>query len=247
MQLHEKVCLIIPCYNEASRLKIQDFLKADPHIFFIFVDDGSSDETGQIIQPYCNGRVHLLKLEKNVGKAEAVRQGMLYFSHNDFFSGIEWAGFWDADLATPLSEVAKFLHYTSLYTNVDSLWGSRVLRLGSRIVRSQKRHVLGRIFATALFCLFRVGSYDTQCGAKLFRRTIIHKAFGAPFISRWIFDIEILLLLKEHEIIEYPLSVWEDVAGSKLKISHQVFRVISDLWRIKRRYKNLANNFSTYN
>ncbi|HAZ14978.1 MAG: hypothetical protein A2X86_17785 [Bdellovibrionales bacterium GWA2_49_15] len=237
MQLHEKVCLIVPCYNEASRLKIQEFLKSDPHIFFIFVDDGSADQTSQVLQPHCNGRLQLLKLETNVGKAEAVRRGILHFLENDFFSGIEWAGFWDADLATPLSEVAKFLHYTNLYPDVEALWGSRVFRLGSRIVRSQKRHLFGRLFATALFFLFRIGSYDTQCGAKLFRRSVIHKAFGKPFISRWIFDIEILLLLRDHEVIEYPVSSWEDVAGSKLKITHQIFRVFTDLWKIKRQYK----------
>ncbi|MEK6625910.1 MAG: glycosyltransferase [Bdellovibrionota bacterium] len=237
MQLHEKVCLVVPCYNDAARLKIPDFLKSDPHIFFIFVDDGSGDKTSQIIQPHCNGRLHLLKLEKNVGKAEAVRKGMLYFLENDFFSGIEWAGFWDADLATPLSEVPTFLHYISLYKKVDAIWGSRVFRLGSKIVRSQKRHICGRFFATALFLLFRIGSYDTQCGAKLFRRAVIHKSFGAPFISRWIFDVEILLLLKDHEVIEYPVSSWEDVAGSKLKITHQIFRILTDLWKIRKKFK----------
>lgn len=247
MQLNEKVCLIIPCFNEATRLNMNNFIKADPHIFYIFVDDGSTDQTSEIIRPHLSGRIHLLRLEKNQGKAEAVRRGMMHFIDQEFFSGIRWAGFWDADLATPLVEVGKFLRYENFYSNVAAIWGSRVFRLGGKITRTKKRHFFGRLFATAIAYLFQVESYDTQCGAKLFKREVIHQAFGQPFISRWIFDVEILLSLKNHRVIEYPVAEWHDIAGSKLKVSRQMVRVAIDLYNIHKKFFRSKSATTPYN
>jgi len=234
--LQEKVCLIVPCFNEAARLDVQKFLDADPLLFYIFVDDGSSDQTSQIIKKHVSGRLTLVQLEKNQGKAEAVRQGMLHFLKDESFQGIRWAGFWDADLATPLSQVAIFLQYKNFYRAPIAIWGSRVYRLGGKILRSRLRHILGRVFATVIGILFKVESYDTQCGSKIFRRDIISQAFHRPFISKWIFDVEILLALKGEEVIECPVAYWEDIKGSKLKIFPSLFKVMGDIIAIRRRY-----------
>ena len=75
----------------------------------------------------------------------------------------------------------------------DVILASRVSLLGRRIVRSTRRHYLGRIFATLASRILRVAVYDTQCGAKLFRcAPALAAALRDPFLSRWVFDVELL-------------------------------------------------------
>jgi len=235
--LAEKISLIIPCYNEAERLKLDVFLDSSELLKFLFVNDGSTDHTGDLIRAHLNERMFLRDLPKNVGKAEAVRLGMLYASETSPLNDSEWIGYWDADLATPLSEINNFLTYAYSYEfPVESIWGSRVYRLGSSIRRSYRRHVLGRMFATFTGVFLGIQSYDSQCGAKLFRKSLIRCAFSDPFMSKWIFDVELLMRLQHTNIIEYPLRTWSDVSGSKVRILPNMFRILADLIRIKTKY-----------
>ena len=149
----------------------------------------------------------------------------------------DWYGYWDADLATPLFEIHNMIRFRELfYPRKEVIFGSRILRLGSHITRSPLRHYLGRAFATVAYLLLKISSYDSQCGAKLMSRYMAEKAFGEPFISAWIFDIEIMLRVGEINITEYPLVEWVDVPGSKVKIAKEVVRIFKDLLRIKEKY-----------
>jgi len=235
--MQEKVCLIIPCYNEAERLDISLFSAFSENIFYLFVNDGSSDDTEALIRNSLSNNIFLLSLEKNYGKAEAVRRGMLHSMGLPFAKDLAWIGYWDADLATPLSEVPMFIRYTKNYeTKIDAIWGSRIYRLGSDIKRSFLRHIFGRLFATAIAILLKVKSYDSQCGAKLFRPDVVSIAFREPFISRWIFDVELLKRLPGHAVIEYPLGAWSDVGGSKMNLVREIPRIVIDIIRIRLKY-----------
>jgi glycosyltransferase involved in cell wall biosynthesis len=243
----EKICLIIPCYNEEKRLHMESFLDRPEHSLFLFVNDGSTDKTAGLITKYLNNEIFLLDLKQNVGKAEAVRLGMLYACLDAPLNESEWIGFWDADLATPLSEIRGFLNFADIHDEeVDAIWGSRVYRLGSSIRRSYLRHILGRFFATMAALILGIESYDSQCGAKLFKRKIIKLAFSEKFISRWIFDIELLLRLKHHTVIEYPLQSWSDIAGSKLNFIPNAVSVLNDLIRIRKKYGRIHNSSNGY-
>ncbi|WP_413561312.1 glycosyltransferase [Bdellovibrio sp. HCB209] len=233
------IALIIPCYNEEKRLQIDEFLKIQNQgLEFFFVDDGSKDQTAQMIAKHAktHPHIHLVRLEKNGGKAEAVRRGMLEVQKLSNSERFTWIGFWDADLATPLSELSKMLQYASLYGHIDSIWCSRVYRLGADVQRSQLRHYLGRGFATLVGELLKIKSYDSQCGAKLFRPSTIQTAFSEKFIGKWVFDVEILLRLKNFVVIEYPVTVWKDVPGSKVKIHREIFRVFWEVLKIRKKY-----------
>ncbi len=237
--MSKNVTLIVPCYNEANRIDLAAFKKAPENVRFVFVDDGSRDNTSEKIDAGKPADAVLLRLPRNCGKAEAVRQGMLHvLNHPGNFPGCDIVGFWDADLATPLDEVPA-LESMLFAANggLDAVIGSRIKKLGSKIERSLKRHVLGRIFTTISDNLLNLSAYDTQCGAKIFRKDVIAKAFAEPFVSRWVFDVEVLLRLGTDRVVECPLRAWKDVRGSKINIPSASLRIVRDLWVIRRRYK----------
>src|SRR5690606_17980960 len=100
--------LIVPCYNEASRLDLVAFEEgAQGVVQILFVDDGSKDNTVAKIQSFIKDKanLHLHVCPKNGGKAAAVREGMLVANQHPVLSQAQWIGFWDADLATPLWEI----------------------------------------------------------------------------------------------------------------------------------------------
>ena len=78
-----RAIVVVPCYNEAKRLNmraIQDFGRRAESVELLFVNDGSRDETLELLEHlhHCNPRrFSFLHLAKNGGKAEAVRQGVL--------------------------------------------------------------------------------------------------------------------------------------------------------------------------
>ena len=245
-----KVTLVVPCYNEAGRLDVEAFkaFRPDAHsVFVLFVNDGSADGTGGLLdelhaeEPERFGALHL---ERNRGKAEAVRRGVLAAIED----GPDYVGFWDADLATPLATVVSLCGVLDARPETEMVFGSRVKLMGRRIERSAARHYLGRVFATVVSHILRLAIYDTQCGAKLFRVTeTLPRLFGEPFLSRWFFDVEILARLieerrgrdapqPENVIIEYPLETWLDVHGTKRSIG-AYFAAACDVLRIRWKYR----------
>ena len=248
-----KILVVVPCYNEAERLPEKTILKAAasfPDLHFLFVDDGSSDATETVMQRMSDqmpDRIQSMRLEKNSGKAEAVRKGMLKGMES---ADYDYLGFLDADLSSPPEEIIHLKNYSSFRGgNHVFMFGSRIKLLGSDIVRNQSRHYFGRIAATAASVTLALPVYDTQCGVKLFRREVCLKLFEKPFLSRWLFDVEIFFRLKElyertefgDKILEVPLRVWKETPGTKLKLS-DVLKVPLELWKIHREY----NRFSRF-
>ncbi len=221
--------LVVPCYNEEARLDRDAMLAlcdARPDLQIAFVDDGSTDGTLQKLRLIAERRpsqVDVLTLPSNAGKAEAVRRGLLAA----LVGSREVVGYFDADLSTPVPEILCLLSVME-DRGVAVAMGSRVARLGSDIRRSATRHYLGRTFASLASLILRVPVYDTQCGAKLFRRSpSLAAALETPFLSTWAFDVELLgrLLIgtpaaapiPAEDFLEVPLGCWHDVPGSKLR------------------------------
>ncbi|MGA2449238.1 MAG: glycosyltransferase [Polyangiaceae bacterium] len=244
----DRFVLVVPCYNEQDRLDVREFQTAQlrhARIEFVFVDDGSRDATREVIERIREGRpsdVRVVAYGNNQGKAEAVRLGTL----EALKTGPDAVGYWDADLATPLSELEGFAQILETKPGVDVVMGSRVQLMGRDIRRRAWRHYAGRVFATAASVTIGLPVYDTQCGAKLFRVTErLSKVFERPFVSRWIFDVEILARFialdprgasgVSEAIVEYPLDRWMDVRGSKLK-TVDFLRAASELGLIRRTY-----------
>jgi dolichyl-phosphate beta-glucosyltransferase len=244
-----RVSLVIPCFNEALRLDVprfQQYLARNSRTQILFVDDGSTDNTVHVLESVragyedCTG---ILRCGRNKGKAEAVRFGI-----NDALDNFqqEIVGYWDADLATPLDAVGSFSSILDSRPEIEMVFGSRVQLLGRHVERRAARHYLGRIFATVVSQMLRLPIYDTQCGAKLFRVTPeTRKIFAEPFLSKWVFDVEIIARYLELNgndpkhleqiIYEYPLEIWVDIPGSKVR-PKDFLKAIQDLFRIQRKY-----------
>lgn len=259
----ENVTVVVPCYNEAERLDGDAFVKfrgRHPNFRFIFVDDGSTDDSAAVLNAIVardsEGFV-LHQLARNAGKHEAVRQGMLAA----FERGEAWCGYFDADLATPLEELPRLLLASQpteyAPTPAEIVLGSRIQLLGRDVQRSLLRHYGGRVYATGASICLNLPVYDTQCGAKLFRSGPRSASlFAEPFCSGWAFDVEILLRyeralqwnreLVEERVVEVPLMRWHDVAGSKVTAFDGV-RAIGQLTRLwwKYRVKRVAGASST--
>lgn len=223
--------IVIPCYNEADRLDLPAIVRyATTHDHrLLLVNDGSTDATGDILDDLVAAdpdHLEALQLEQNRGKAEAVRQGVLHACRVQR----DYVGYWDADLATPLEAIDEFVAYLQTHRHVNVLLGARVRLMGRQIERRTSRHCLGRLFATAAAATLRLPVYDTQCGAKLFRSSPrIDALFAEPFLTKWLFDVELLarylcaepaartLSDARATIHELPLQQWSDVDGSKVK------------------------------
>lgn len=219
-----KVCIVIPCYNEEKRLdleKYKNFLDIHTSVTILFVNDGSSDSTLSILKEFTKDftNADYLNLEQNMGKANAVRAGMLKALEVEY----DLYAYMDADLAVELDEVPHFVNIFQL-DNIQLVMGSRWMRLGSDIKRKVSRHYIGRIFATLASISLGLKVYDTQCGAKFFRRDLASYLFKDKLNAKWLFDVELLFRYMKNtsynvsNVFEYPVKKWTDVDGSKLKL-----------------------------
>ncbi len=234
--------IIIPCFNEEKRIISTSFInfliQYESYALF-FVDDGSTDKTYEKLQELklkIPNRIEIIKNRKNIGKGESVRKGMIAAYEKRKFEQI---GFLDADLSAPFSEFVLLTNFL-LDNNKKAVFGSRLKKAGSKIDRSPIRHLIGRIVATFISWTIEIPFYDTQCGAKVFRCEVIDIIVSKPFVSRWLFDVEIILRLKKHwgskiEIFlyEYPIQKWKQVDGSKIGFK-DMFQIPFELIKIRK-------------
>jgi len=245
----DPICIVIPCYNEVSRFpkgEFVEFARSHPETSFCLVNDGSKDRTARLLESLHEefpDQIVVCTIPENKGKAEAVRIGMLAGLQH-FSSG--YFGYFDADLSASLEEAFRLRTVFQEKPSLAFCFGSRMAMVGVSIDRKLYRHFIGRILATCISNILHLVVYDTQCGAKLFRRDFVEKIFKKPFISRWLFDVEIMARIIglytgdriEEIMLEIPVSSWIDKGGSLISWTYG-FRVFFDLYCIHREYKTI--------
>ena len=229
--------MIVPCFNEEKRINLDYWNKLSeiPNVHWIFVNDGSSDGTKSLLNQISNSSV--VNLERNSGKAEAIRKGISdTFDKNP--AEMFQFGYLDADSAFEIEDILNVVKLSfSKESTFDSYWGSRVALSGRNITRNNLRHILSRILITIFG--YRIGNlpYDPQTGFKIFKFNKEQMAiFYRNFETKWFVDIEILLRFKavygkDMRIWEEPVNTWKDIEGSKIR-GLELITVFTDLVKI---------------
>ncbi|WP_138432910.1 response regulator [Winogradskyella algicola] len=235
------VGVVIPCYNEEERLLSDEFLKyIDQHTGYhlCFVNDGSKDRTLEVLHNLQKGREDFITVydcEKNGGKAEAVRLGMLHMAQK---KDLDYIGFLDADLSTDLRDFDDLVK-TIENSDFKIVSGSRISRMGADITKESARKIISLTINFIIRKILKMDFKDTQCGAKIFHKDVIDIAFGKKFVTQWIFDVEIFKRMSIHfglkkakaMLCEQPLKRWIHADGSKLSMKDSV-KIVMQLAQI---------------
>jgi glycosyltransferase involved in cell wall biosynthesis len=211
--------IVIPAYNEENRIGrtlTETFNYLDRQNYsseVIVVNDGSTDHTADEVRKFAGqarAGLRLVENPGNRGKGYSVRNGMLKAEG-------EIALFFDADLATPTSEIVKVVGPIA-EGRYDVVFGSRALDrslIGTH--QSFFRETVGRTGNLIQFAFTGLRFKDTQCGFKAFRRDAAQSVFRLQRIDGFGFDPEILFIAKKlgWRLLETPVR-WNHVEGSKL-------------------------------
>jgi dolichyl-phosphate beta-glucosyltransferase len=227
---------VIPVFNEEDRIeetlgRVSGYLTARGVGFeLVVVDDGSRDRTLELARRWSEMRAYtrLVEGSSNRGKGHAVRRGMLAARGERIL-------FTDADLSTPIEELAKL--EGALTQGADIAIGSRGLP-DSDLARRQPwyREGLGRLFNALVRVVAVPAVMDTQCGFKLFRGAAARAIFPLATIDGFAFDVEILFIARRlgYRIEETPVR-WLHAEGSKVRMLRDGLAMLCDLARIRLR------------
>jgi len=224
--------VIIPAYNESDRI-VPTIGAIAAHICdlgisweLIIADDGSTDDTVQIVTALELANLHILKAAQNGGKGSAVQRGMLA-AHG------QYRLFCDADNATPIEEIDKLLDSVSA-SDCDIAVGSRAVGEAEEANRSVLRQAMSGGLRWLVQHVVRLGISDSQCGFKLFTEEAAKRLYAAQTIQGFSFDLEILYLAQKfgYRTVELPV-IWFDAPGSKVNATKEAGRFLRDLFKIK--------------
>lgn len=241
----QNLCVVIPCYNEENRILFDDFTSfiiAQPQVDFVFVDDGSEDKTFELLmynfKQFLN--VTVIKNDVNLGKAATVRNGMLKAINQKNY---KLFAFLDADLAIDFIDFEE-IYNSTLANKKQFVFASKNPTKSKGVNQKWQRKIVGRILHLMVKLSLKVDAYDTQCGCKFIHTNLVKTCFSKPFISPWLFDLELFWRIKNQKgtqflkenLLEIPLIQLHNRGESKVNIS--------DLLRLPIEFLSIHRNYS---
>ena len=227
-----RVSVVIPAYNESDRIlptvgAIAAHMSSRGEPWELIVaDDGSKDNTVDILRQLDLVNLRVLVAEKNGGKGKAVRRGVLAAKgHYILFA--------DADQSTPIEQFDKLLE-PILSGCADIAVGSRADLSADDTKKSLMRQITSKGLQVLVRFGFRINSKDTQCGFKLFRADVARELFGRQLMDGFSFDLELLYLASKlgFRTVEIPVE-WIDAPGSKVDATKVGASFLVDLGKIR--------------
>lgn len=234
--------VVIPSYNEMANLqkgvldKLDHFLKKQKFGYEVVIsDDGSTDGSVEFVEKFVEENSNFVIVKNShLGKAGAVTSGMLKAKG-------EYVLFTDMDQATPIEELCKLIPYATKY---DIVIGSRnSQRKGApwtRLIMAKGMMILRSVIVGVR------GIKDTQCGFKLFKKSVSDDLFsklekfhnGFKTISgssvKAGFDVELLFLAQKigYTIKEVPVE-WLYVETRRVSPIKDSLEALEDLVAIR--------------
>ena len=230
--------VIIPCYNEESRLLptigavASTMCELDISWELIIVDDGSTDKTAELVKGVPFKNLNFVSLAENQGKGAAVCAGVRA-------SRASWALFTDADNSTPIEEVAQFLP-NMFDGQTDIICGSRALPESTVEGRSGLRQLATKTLSALVQLGLRLPVKDSQCGFKAMKTEVALSLLKYQHIKGFSFDMELLYLAQSlgYKIAERPVH-WVDAPGSKVEPLREALRFLGAIHLIRRQHAHL--------
>ena len=232
-----QVAVILPVHNEAWLIgsvlgQVTDFARSMPEWSFVFVDDGSSDDTPELIRSHlqregASTQIELVALNPNRGKARAIREVMLDRDEPLLL-------FTDGDLAYSLDHLPRLCDELEHH---DVAIGSRALADGPQTNITVTRRLVGKLFNLMVRLVTGLPYHDTQAGLKGFRREAARSLFSEQVVTDFAFDAELLYLAKKQElaVAEIPalVSTRHSYKKSRVNMLKDPLRMLNSLIRMR--------------
>jgi glycosyltransferase involved in cell wall biosynthesis len=231
---HPYLSIVVPAFNESARIeqtlaRIMECVETRGwNAEVLVVDDGSSDDTAEIVQRWMRrySRLNLVKNPGNRGKGYSVRNGLLQAAGDVVM-------FTDADLSAPMEEAELLMD--AIEQGADVAIGSRWMdRTRQTIHQPLYRRFFGRCFNRLTRTVMGLPFKDTQCGFKAFRRPAAQVIFRLQRIERWGFDPEILFIARKlhFRIFEVPVT-WGHDERSRISYLKDGIKMLEELASIR--------------
>ncbi len=239
------ISVVIPAFNEARNIgngsleTVYGYFSKQQNTYEILVvDDGSSDNTAQLIDDFAKQHQGLRLIRNpHKGKAFAVKRGV------EEAKG-KYILFTDMDQSTPPEEVEKLLPFLERRA-YDIAIGSREIMGAKREQEPWYRHIMGKGFNVIVQILAVHNIHDTQCGFKLFKTVVAKKLFGSLRVYKddgkevqgprvTAFDVELLFLAQKRgfTIAEVPV-MWHHVKSERVSPLKDSYRMFMDVLKIR--------------
>jgi dolichol-phosphate mannosyltransferase len=224
---NEKFSLVIPAYNEAERITpLFDAITGFEGELIVVCDgnDGTADVVDRIAIIRQDLNIRCLRFDHRLGKGGGVIEGLMA-------ARSPLVGYFDADGSTGIDEMERlFLMLSAAEGAIGSRWvpGSTL-----KVRQSILRQVESRAFNLLIRILFGLAYHDTQCGAKVFKKSAIDAVLPEIISRGFEFDVELLWRLNRagFRVIEVPIA-WQNKEDSRVRKSDMI-RMLSGLFWVR--------------
>jgi len=219
--------LVIPAYNEEKRIPL--LFDAIPGFDgeLIVVCDGT-DRTADFVEAIAVQRrdltIRCLRFDHRLGKGGGVLAGLSS-------ARAPRVGYFDADGSTSIGEMMRLF---AMLDSSDAAVGSRWVPGSNLVVRQGiMRRIESRVFNLLIRLLFGLSFHDTQCGAKVFKKSALDSLLPRMISRGFEFDVELLWRIKETgcTIAEVPIE-WQNKGDSRVQ-KRDMIRMLRGLFAIR--------------